>query len=234
MPVVNTLVFDFDGTLVDSTAAVVASIESAMKAVAGRCPASESLESMSALTVPEIFRRLGITDPQVHEKACRVYQETYRLEGPRRAVPFEGVRKTLAHLKNAGYRMAVATNEVRENLTPMMARMGLPPYFDTTVCADEVCRTKPHPEMVLRLAARLSILPAQAMVIGDSVLDIEMGKAAGCATCAVAYGTHSRDRLIQADPDAMIDAIGRLPDLLAGRATRCRAGESARAQASPR
>ena len=101
MPTVNTLVFDFDGTLVDTTAAVAASIQTAMAAVTGRSPESESLEPMSSLTVQEIFRRLGVTDSHLREKACRIYQETYCKESIRRALPFEGCRETLQRLKKS-------------------------------------------------------------------------------------------------------------------------------------
>lgn len=95
------------------------------------------------------------------------------------AVPVPGVKEALSRLHAAGLRLAVATNDDRERTEALMALSGLEPYITAYACRDEVGNSKPEPEMVYLASERMGLSPSQCAVVGDSLLDIEMGKRAG-------------------------------------------------------
>ena len=101
--------------------------------------------------------------------------------------------------------MAVCTSRDRESLMLIMRPRGLQEFFETEVTGSDNIKAKPLPDMVLALLGRMRLGAEDALVVGDTTFDIEMGIAAGCDTCAVTYGNHTPDRLREAKPTYMTD-----------------------------
>ena len=126
---------------------------------------------------------------------------------------YPGARETLATLRAAGLRLAVATGKSRKGLDRVWASSGLGDSFDASRCADET-HSKPHPAMVTELLTELGVAPERALVVGDTSFDLQMARDAGVDRVAVSYGAHPVDRLMNFHPLAVIDALPQLLPLL--------------------
>ena len=120
---------------------------------------------------------------------------------------FPGVLEMLEHLSQCGIRMAIVTSRDRLSLDLILQNNGIDKYFETEVTVDDHLTPKPAPDMVLALLERMEIRADETLVVGDTTFDIEMGNRAGCRTCAVTWGNHSRELLQSARPDMIIDDL---------------------------
>ncbi|GBC60439.1 HAD family hydrolase [Desulfonema ishimotonii] len=209
---IKTIIFDFDGTLADTERAIKETFRETVNELEMQLPASAADHPDTCRTLEEMFEAVGVSDKAQRAEALARYHARYAINGPEKADLFPGVRATLQTLLEWGFRLAIATNERRENLEMMLPALGLEHFFDTTVCENEVSDAKPSPEMACRIMRRMDVWPSQTLMVGDSVPDMEMGKSAGCLTCGVTYGVHSRERLRAMSPNRM---ISRFTSLLA-------------------
>ncbi len=216
---IDTIVFDFDGTLVDSTRAVKQAFEATLVEIGERIPGrsgEENLDTLSCRTLSEMFHAAGITNSDRIDRAVGTYNRRYLEISPIRSAPFPEIPQVLQNLRSQDITLAVATNERRENLDALLPAFGLDRYFEATVCENEVSRSKPEPEMLHALLKAMNADPLKTLMVGDSNLDMEMGRRAGCRTCAAGYGTHSAGQLNAAAPDHIIHHPEELIDLVAG------------------
>ena len=210
------LVFDWDGTLMDSIAAIVACTQCALGEI-GLAPLPEA----------RIRRAIGMglresvemfypgCDEALHLRLLERYRhhwlETYK-DHP---VLFAGVAETLAALERQGYLLAVATAKSRRGLDRELAVTGLAPHFHASRTADEA-PSKPHPQMLLDLMAELGALPHQTLMVGDSGWDLAMARNAGSHSVAVLSGSQRREELAVHQPLAFLASVVELPAWLAG------------------
>jgi phosphoglycolate phosphatase len=143
----------------------------------------------------------------------RLYHE--RVTPNTRALP--EVPDTLARLRANGLRLAVATSKLTRIADEALAAAGLQPLFDRVFGMDAVERPKPEPDLALKCLAELRVPAGRALVVGDAVHDVEMGRAAGCATCAVTYGAQSREELARSEPNFLIDRFSEVIPLVGER-----------------
>ena len=207
------LVFDWDGTLMDSEAHIVASMQRAID----DCDLPElphaELRDVIGLGLAEAIERLfpGIEAGPRQQIADR-YRYHFLADDP--CHPFAGAEEVLRELNRQGYLMAVATGKGRRGLDRVLDSTGFRPLFDVTRCSDET-RSKPHPQMLLEIMAVLDVEPQRTLMIGDTEYDLQMAHNAGVAPLAVSYGVHAVDRLHQHAPHGCLDAIAELPGWLA-------------------
>lgn len=201
------IVFDVDGTLVDSQAHILASMEGAF-AAAGRAmpPRAEAL-SVVGLSLPLALARLVPDAPEVEIAAMvEAYKATFqriRLSDAGASPLFPGTAQMLAALEaQEGMMLGLATGKSRRGLDHLVALHGWERTFVTRQVADDH-PSKPHPSMLLAALAQTGVDPAQAVMVGDTHYDIEMGRAAGMRTVGVTWGYHRREMLGGAD--ALID-----------------------------
>jgi phosphoglycolate phosphatase len=216
---VDTIIFDFDGTLVDSTQAVKQAFEETLAEMEEKPPGrsgEKNLAILSCRTLAEMFHAAGITRPDRIDRAIGAYNRKYLALSPIRSAVFPEVPQVLQHLRDREITLAVATNERRENLDSLLPAFGLDRFFEATICENEVPRSKPEPEMLHMLLKTMDADPFKTLMVGDSNLDMEMGRRAGCHTCAAGYGTHSAGQLNAASPDCIIHHPKELVDVVAG------------------
>ncbi|MCU0935246.1 MAG: HAD-IA family hydrolase [Gammaproteobacteria bacterium] len=208
------LVFDWDGTLMDSEARIV---ESALIAIGelGLPPRSrDAIRDIIGLGLPEAMQALYPELPVSHHVALiDRYRGHFLAEGGEPMPLFSGARETLEALHARGRVLAVATGKSRRGLDRALAETGLASLFAATRCADE-SRSKPDPRMLLEIMAEVGGDPAETLMIGDSEFDLQMAAGAGVAAVGVSYGVKDCERLLDYRPLTCLDAIDELPGWL--------------------
>ena len=211
---IDTVLFDFDGTLADTMESSLLAFESTLLQFHYKLPEPITKDIYGAFSIEGMFRYIGISDLDLQAKMVCRYNELYREIAPRIASLFPGVRFTLNLLKDSGFRLAIATNELRENLDMLLKTLGIDHIFDTTCCADEVSRPKPWPDMGKKVLSRLDADPNRCLMLGDSVCDIEMARNNRIESCAVGWGATPIECLLEASPNLAITDFFQLLDIL--------------------
>ncbi|GAA5189320.1 HAD-IA family hydrolase [Ferrimonas gelatinilytica] len=200
------VIFDWDGTLMDSIGKIVACWQEAFMAMELAPPSAEILRSLIGLSTPASIERLA---PQLSQPAqrrfCDLYRHHYRVAEQVPSELYPGVPELLSQLSDRGYTLAVATGKGRPGLDRVLAQTGLGPLFPHTRSASET-HSKPDPAMVLELCQLNRVSPDRTLVVGDAWFDLEMARRAGADGVGVSYGAGTRSSLCSAGPKAIIDS----------------------------
>ncbi|MDQ8021675.1 MAG: HAD-IIIA family hydrolase [Moraxellaceae bacterium] len=208
------IVFDWDGTLMDSTALIVRSLQAACADLELPVPDDVRAAHVIGLSLADAIHYLL---PQVPDSAHQKVAERYRyhfLTDADTLVLFEGVPELLASLHERGHQLAVATGKARRGLDRVLIGSGIEHLFVATRCADESF-SKPHPGMLLELMDECMVAPERTLMIGDTTHDLLMARNAGAAGVAVSYGAHPVAVLQAEQPLAIVSDIASLRDWLA-------------------
>ncbi|MDN0084856.1 HAD-IA family hydrolase [Crenobacter sp. SG2305] len=200
------IVFDWDGTLMDSTAHIVHTIQAACADLGLPVPERERASHVIGLGLIDAMRYVcpGLP-PSRYEEMGHAYKHHYVL-GTETIELFDGVREGLAELRASGVFLAVATGKGRPGLDDALARTGLTSLFDATRTVNE-CASKPHPEMLLSLADELGVENRRTLMVGDTSHDLNMANNAGTRGVGVSYGAHPIDELLACNPLAIFDSF---------------------------
>lgn len=208
------VIFDWDGTLCDSTGRIVEAMQQAAGDESADIPSVDAVRDVIGLGLPEamatLFPALSSSrrsQVELHYRAC--YLALDQTPSPL----YPGARETLNELREAGCLLAVATGKGRAGLDRLLAGHDLADFFDATRCADET-RSKPDPLMVHELLEHLQRGPEDSVVVGDSEYDLMMARAAGVRSVGVSFGVHSAERLERHGPVAVIDELTELSSIL--------------------
>lgn len=210
---IKLLVFDWDGTLADSTAMIVASMQAAFTNCAMQTPAESRIRQIIGLSLGEAIHRLA---PDMPDDVLGVVETEYRkmfVTTPHRTTLFDGVRDVLTHCRAANIELAIATGKGHSGLTRALQEAKLNQVFNFIRTADS-CASKPSPEMLEEILHESGYSAGEALMIGDTTYDLEMAHAAGMQSVAVTYGAHSEQALRQLNPKHVIDDIRQLPNTL--------------------
>jgi phosphoglycolate phosphatase len=205
------LVFDWDGTLMDSEARIVACLQGAIADL--ELPRQEvaALRNIIGLGLAEAIERLFPgSDAATQQALVERYRHHFLVADPTPSTLFEGAAEVLRGLADQGYLLAVATGKGRRGLDKVLEETGLGPLFHATRCADETL-SKPHPQMLLELMELLGAEPQATLMIGDTEYDMEMARNARTHALAVSYGVHHPERLLRHDPLGCLERIADLP-----------------------
>ncbi len=198
------VVFDWDGTLMDSTAVIVASLQAACADVGLPVPSDERSQHIIGLGLNDALAYvLPGVNPDVYPQVVERYGYHFRLRDPQTPL-FAGAEALLHELHAAGHRLAIATGKSRRGLDRALEKTGLAPYFHATRCGEESAN-KPAPHMLLDLTSMLEMAPGETVMIGDTTHDLQMAANAGIDSVAVAYGAHPRGQLLELHPLACLD-----------------------------
>ena len=208
------LVFDWDGTLMDSTASIVRAARAAIRDLGLPERSPDAIRDIIGLGLKESWTALF---PELDARSYLPFVDRYRehfvLRERDRSALYPGVEHTLGCLRASGWSLAVATGKSRAGLDHDLQRTGLSETFDASRTADET-RSKPDPQMLCELLDELDIRPQATLMIGDTEYDLQMAHAAGVASLGITWGAHSEDRLRTLASAACLNSVGRLPDWL--------------------
>jgi pyrophosphatase PpaX len=207
-----TVLFDLDGTLIDSGEIILSSFRHATQTVLEREIPDEVLAA--AVGGSNIYDQMRAFDEERVDELVRVYRE-HNEPLHDDLVAFEGIERVLERLKSEGRQLGIVTAKRRRTVDLAFAILPLERYFDAVVTAEQTEHHKPHPEPVLTALERLGSEPADAAFVGDSPFDMGAGKAAGVFTVAVSWGKiHPVERLRDAGADAVVHSPDELLDVL--------------------
>ena len=207
------LVFDWDGTLMDSAAAITSSLRAACADLEQPVPSEERARYVIGLDLTDALKYVLPDFPQTGYPALLERYRHHFTRQDRDTELFSGVPEMLRALHDLGFTLAVATGKSRRGLDRALEVTGLKAIFHATRCGDEGF-SKPHPGMLLWLLDELNVDRDRALMIGDTSHDMEMAVAADVARLGVAYGAHPRENLLKHAPVACLDTFSELPQWL--------------------
>ena len=205
------VVFDWDGTLLDSTGAIVKAIQAASREI-GAVPPDDAraryvigmgLHDALQYAVPDL-------DESRYDDLVNAYR-THYLSGDHELCLFDGVEALLKELQAEHRWLAVATGKSRVGLNRALGHSGLGAYFDITRTAEET-RSKPDPQMLLEIMDHFAVPPERTLMIGDTTHDLQMALNAGAHGLAITHGAHELESLLGCQPVGVVDSISDLSD----------------------
>jgi pyrophosphatase PpaX len=214
------VLFDLDGTVVDTVELIVVSFRHAVRTVLGEDLPDEYITAGVGQPLMTQMERLS---PAHARELYDVYREYNHSRHDELIRAYDGIAEALAALKRAGRRLGIVTSKSRDTTNMAFAAVGVENLFDVIVTASDTATHKPAPEPIHLCLERLGAAGGDAgslpaIYVGDSPVDIQAGKAAGIATAAVAWGVFGRDALLDAGPDYWVEMPAELVAL-------CLAGE---------
>jgi phosphoglycolate phosphatase len=210
------IVFDWDGTLMDSTQHIV---DAALRAIADLGLESRSPEAVRSIIGLGLRESWASLYPDTGDRELTEFTSAYRRhffsDELYRTTLYPGVAEVLRRLRSQGHSLAVATGKGRPGLDRDLERTGLGSYFSVTRTADE-SRSKPNPDMLLDIFRQTGSAPEQTLVVGDTEFDVEMARRAGSPALGISWGAHPGERLRRAGVLGLIEDIAELPGWLDG------------------
>jgi len=208
---IEAVLFDLDGTLLDTRTLILASFRYATQKVLGYSPPDQQLMDMVGIPLDYQMRVFSVEHA---DELVRVYREHNSMVHDELIKYFPGTREALDRLKVDGMRMAVVTSKRTEVAARGLSRFNLDSYFEVLIGSNDTDKHKPNPEPLLLAAERMSISVEQTIYLGDSPYDMEAARAAGSVAVAALWGMFSRERLIAADAQMELTQIEELPNLI--------------------
>jgi pyrophosphatase PpaX len=200
------ILFDLDGTILDSVELILRSYRHTMQVHRGSEPLPDDAVWMKGLGTPlRVQFRVWTDDPVELEAMVETYREYNNAHHDELARPYDGVSAAVRALHATGKRFALVTSKFQNGARRGLALAGVADLFPVIIGADDVVQPKPHPEPVLTALARIGATPADAVFVGDSRHDLESGRAAGVQTAAVLWGPFDRAHLADLDPDYWLE-----------------------------
>lgn len=203
------IVFDWDGTLIDSTTIIADSLQQACRDLGEPVPTDLDARYVIGLGLTDALKHVAPRlSPDRHPDLAARYRHHFIARDAQIEL-YAGARELLADLAGAGFLLAIATGKSRAGLDRALAQQRLGDLFTATRCADEGL-PKPHPDMLERLMDLVGVAPHETLMIGDTTHDIELARNAGASALAVAYGAHAAHGLDALAPLATVHSIAEL------------------------
>ena len=201
------VIFDWDGTLMDSTARIVSSLQQSAISAGLKMPSAQQAKQVIGLGLQEGF---AVLFPDADKKDAERVAEHYRQEFVHRNTTahnlFTGVLEWLEDIRREQLLIAVATGKSRAGLDRELTKHSMHQHFVTTRCADE-CFSKPHPQMINEILNETGMRPEQAIMVGDTTFDLDMAAAARVDGLGLTQGAHSKEKLLESEPNAIVDSF---------------------------
>jgi phosphoglycolate phosphatase len=209
---IDLLIFDLDGTLLDSKQAIVDSINFMLQQLGKEQKTTELICSYIGIGDRNLVMQSVDGDKKVLEEGLLIFRRDYPERIKKHGRLFDGTREMLEHFKNK--KKAIVSNGGKSMIEVSLKKHGIKAYFDMLVGGEDENCAKPNPCQIEKVLKALRVAPSRAIMVGDLVLDIQAGKNAGIKTCGTTYGIGLKEDLISARPDFMIDDVSELINLI--------------------
>jgi len=212
--VITNIIFDVDGTLVDSKRDIAAAQHWVLAQLGVHSYKPEDLYPLIGKPLTETFSRL--LPPSLHDRiaeASALYKEHYPPHALDTTTLFPGVRETVAALRSRGINLATATTKLSAGTRRVLTHFGIAEHFSQIQGSDDM-PFKPDPFIITKIMTDQSWVKADTLMVGDTDNDIEAGKRAGVLTCGVTYGSLSGEQIRQLKPDFVIESLPELLNIL--------------------
>ena len=218
------VLIDVDGTLVDSVPDLAYCVDEMMDRIGLPRRGEQAVRQWVGNGVERLVRRAlansldGEPDEALFQRAYPVFLELYAENTSKRSRLYPGVVEGLDFLQGAGYRLGCVTNKAEQFTLPLLRDLGILDRFEIVVSGDTLPKKKPDPLPLLHAAERLGARPEASLMIGDSQSDVKAARAAGFSIVCMSYGYNHGEDIRDYHPDAVIDSMAELRDLLPGAA----------------
>lgn len=215
------IVFDLDGTLIDSAPDLVEAVNHALTKLNKPTHSQTTIQQWIGNGADVLVKRSLVGDwhvqsePEDFEVAFALFKTYYAAHDWVYSRLYEGTIETLQALKNMGFTLTCITNKTSPFTNPLMKTAGLTPYFDFIASGDTFAKMKPDPLPLLETAKRFNVKPENALMIGDSINDITAGERAGFKTLAVSYGYSGQYSMTDLNADYTVSSMSEIVDLIA-------------------
>ena len=213
---IKLLIYDLDGTLIDSCKDIANGVNWALKGLGFRALSEKQISSfvgkgvrnLMQMVLQESSQRKEKPDEKLLERAIKLYRNHYQHHLLDKTKLFPSVREVLEHFK--GRKQAVITNKPEDFSRQILNGLGIASYFFCVIGGDRTFPKKPSPEPVLEIMKLARALPSETVLVGDSDIDVQTGKNAGIKTIAVTYGFGSHQEIRHSNPDLILDDLQEL------------------------
>ncbi|MFD3449907.1 HAD family hydrolase [Microbacteriaceae bacterium 4G12] len=205
-------IFDFDGTLVDSKQCSLLATQKAFEILQLNIPSQKQIEYYMGIPIEQSFSLMADRDltEEEYNHLLETFRNYYKQFENQTLVLFTNIPAVLEKLKRENNRLFVISSKKSDVLLRNLQTLEIDHYFDNLIGSDQVSHYKPHPAGILQLQAIHDLDLEKSIMIGDAIFDIQMGAAAGCKTCAVTWGSHSKSNLLAQNPTYCIDEVEEL------------------------
>jgi len=209
--VIKAIAFDLDGTLVDSTEAIVGSFFHTFEVLGEAPPPRKAIVDSIGRLLEDQFRLFTQRDPA---ECTRIYRAHYGTTACDQTSPLPGARECLERLRAGGFRLGFATSKRRHYAEMILDHLKLLDFFETRLGPDDVDNAKPHPEAVLKSAEGLGVACDELFFVGDTEFDVLAARAANVRCLCVTTGYDTREKLESLEPEAVFDTLDELTDYI--------------------
>ena len=209
------IILDFDGTLADTRGLIVKTMQQTLDVLGLEPRTDEQCAAMIGLPLKQAFTDLLPMKDEMGEQCVETYRRIFNENNALYVIPtFPNVLETLHHFHEKGYTLTIASSRSNRSLMEFVNDMHLNDVIPYVLGAEDVARAKPHPDPVLQTLDTFGCKAEDALVVGDTWYDIEMGRRAGVRTCGVTYGNGSREELMRAGADFLVDDFRELMEII--------------------
>lgn len=214
-PRIKAVMIDLDGTLLDTIPDLSVAANATLAEIGRPTLPADTIATFVGKGIPNLVKRCLTgslaaavePDPAELERVLPIFMRHYGAVNGHRTTIYAGVVAGLDVLRDAGLMLACVTNKAAVFTEPLLETMGLGPYFRIVVSGDTLPQKKPHPAQLLHICAALGVEPAEALLIGDSVNDVEAARRAGCPVFCVDYGYNEGGDIHDLDCDAIVSRL---------------------------
>ncbi|MEP0354907.1 MAG: HAD-IA family hydrolase [Paraglaciecola sp.] len=208
------VIFDWDGTLMDSVAKIVESMQTSAKHFGLPVPNYNEAKNVIGISLlPALKKLFSIDDPKEANKLMVTYKEHFKNHSQISSPMFEGALEMLEELKSRGHILAVATGKARQGLENNLLHSHTGHLFTTSRTADDA-NSKPSPDMLEQILTELNLQANEVVMVGDTTYDMEMAESIGVDRIAVSFGVHESETLMRYNPIAVIDSLDELTEIV--------------------
>ncbi|MCR5131269.1 MAG: HAD-IA family hydrolase [Prevotella sp.] len=209
------LILDFDGTLADTRGLIVKTMQQTIAEMQLPERTDEECAAMIGLPLSKTFTTLLPIDAETGARCAETYRRVFDENNQPGVVPlFPNVAETLKELHQQGVTITIASSRSRASLMGFVEEFGFVDLVSLVLGADDVKEAKPHPEPVLQTLRQMGFEPEEAIVVGDTWYDIEMGRRAGAKTVGVTFGNGTREQMLEHGADYIVDDFAQLKDVV--------------------
>ncbi|UTR16386.1 HAD family hydrolase [Salipaludibacillus sp. LMS25] len=207
----ETLILDFDGTLADTKNSIILTVRETLKYLNLPLANEEEIKKRIGLPLKTTFQDIAGLEGDNLENAIKEYRLRYDKISFETVTLFPGVRNTLEFFHGKGIKLGVASSKGKDSLALLLEHLEIASLFSFIGGEQDVSNKKPAPDIVNLAIKKLHATNSKSLVIGDTIYDIQMGRNAGCATCAVTYGNNTFEELNNSSPNFIVNEF---PELL--------------------
>lgn len=207
------LILDFDGTIADTKSSIVNTIQATGKELGYGIAKEKDIQEKIGLPLKDTFSSvLKVPDSEI-DNAIHLYRRKYQDICMESVTLFPNVKSTIEYLSKKGIVITVASSKGKEALHLLLDHLKVSPFISCIYGEQDVKNKKPAPDMAQLILEQEKCEPEEALVVGDTVFDLQMGRSAGCHTCGVTYGNNSYEELKAQNPTYIINDFGELKSI---------------------